>query len=223
MLANLRDDQDPRTTELYAAEISAAFADINPVLLDVVETASRWTTGDATDDELAGALDVAVVRVPVARDAVAALDEPRAAAPAEAMYLASVDLYAIAVEAFRAALAVSGDERTEMALLARRVRTIADRVYDRGRALVDPSSIDGAPGITVVRSDPVPDWDAEGLAAASAAGADLDADARRQPDDEAGRRRALHLLVLAEVAQARELDNDALAAALDAVAEMLAP
>ena len=219
--SNLVGSDDPEPTAPYAADVRAAFADLNPVLLDVVETASRWATGDAADEELRGALDAARAALPGARDEIASLDEPAGAAPARAMYLASVDLYAVAVDAFGAALAVTGDERMEVELLGRRIRTIADRLFDRGRAIVEPSSGADVPGVSVVRSDPVPDWDADGLAAAGDIGAELDRSALDQPDDEPGRRAGLRLLVLAEVERADALGLDAVASALDEIADAL--
>lgn len=213
-------EDDPEPTAPFAADVGRAFSEANPLLLDAVETAGRWSTGDATDEELRGALDAAEATLPATKEAVAELDEPGGSSPAKAMYLASVDLYAVTVDALRAALGADGEARAEIGLLARRVRTLADRVYDRGRAIVDPAAAD-APGITVVRSAPVPDWADEGLAASIDAGRDLDAEALDEPDDEPGRRRALRLLVLAEVERATALGLDEIAAALGDVATAL--
>jgi hypothetical protein len=221
VVSNVVGGDVPEPTAPYAADVRTAFADVNPVLLDVVETASRWATGDAADEELRGALDAARAALPGARAAIGSLEEPEGAAPARAMYLASVDMYAVAVDAFGAALAVTPDERLEIELLGRRVRTIADRLFDRGRAIVEPSSGGDVPGVSVVRSDPVPDWDADGLAPAGGAGVELDRAALDQPDDEPGRRAGLRLLVLAEVERAEALGLDDVASALDAIADAL--
>ena len=100
---------------------------------------------------------------------------------------------------------------------ATRVRTIADRLYDRGRAIVAPSS-DDTTDITVVRSAPVPDWAADGLASSLEDGRDLDRDALDQRDDEPGRRRALRLLVLAEAERSTALGLGDIATTLGEIA-----
>jgi len=209
-------------TAPYATAVVAAFGEVNPALLSLAETASRWSTGDANDEALSGALDGAEARLPDARASIAALDEPRGATPARSLFLATVDLYAVYVDVLRETLRAEDDQRSgELDLLARRTRTIADRLYDRAQAIVASGEAFATPGVTVVRSDPVPDWDEDGLASRLDAGRALDRDARAQPDDEPGRRRALRLLVLAEAERAAELDLDHVVDELEAVARSL--
>jgi hypothetical protein len=59
-----------------------------------------------------------------------------------------------------------GDMRTQVDLLARRVRELADRVYDRGHAAIAPYlEEEKHPDVEVRLPEEVPMWTAEGLAA----------------------------------------------------------
>jgi hypothetical protein len=205
LVAQLTGGEPDEPSAPFAREVAGAYVEVNPALLALAETASRWSTGDAREESLLGALDRAEALLPGTRAAVAALDEPRGAEPAKALFLATADLYAVYIDVLRHALRAD-DDAGELDLLARRTRTLADRLYDRGRAIVSPSDEEVVtPGVTVVRSAPVPDWSDDGLASALDAGSELEREARRQRDDEAGRRRALRLLVLAESERAGAL------------------
>lgn len=216
------DDEAPDGFGVYAADIRAAYEPAAEALLGMARTSARWVEGDATDEELAAALAAAERALPELRADVAAVAEPEGAAPAHRFHLATVDLYAQAVAAHRAALAAEGDLQVELNLLARRVRTLADRVFDRGRAIVEPEVAD-PDGVRIQRSDAVPSWEKEGLAPGDllgSAGSSFEAQAHGSGDaeDERGRRRSLQLLVLAEAERARVLELDDLAAALERVA-----
>jgi hypothetical protein len=60
----------------------------------------------------------------------------------------------------------AGDLRTQLDLLARRVRALADRVFDRGHALVKPKlgEKDDNPDVDIRLPEEVPNWVADGLA-----------------------------------------------------------
>lgn len=216
--------EPPAGFDVYAAAIRSAFAPAVEPLLEMARTAARWVEGGATDDELAAALAGAERALPDLRADVAAVEEPEGAATAHRFHLATVDLYAQAVAAHRAALAADGAVQVEINLLARRVRTLADRVYDRARAIVEPAVADPE-GVRVERSDPVPSWEEEGLAPGEllgGAGSSFEAQAQASPVDEPARRRSLQLLVLAEAERARVLGLEDLAVSLEQVAGDLA-
>jgi hypothetical protein len=64
-------------------------------------------------------------------------------------------------------MAGSAGARTQLDLLARRVRLLGDRIFDRGQALIDPHLHDPSTpsAVDIRKPEEVPDWVAEGLAA----------------------------------------------------------
>jgi hypothetical protein len=102
-----------------------------------------------------------------ARDGVRELGPLDPAPDAPADYLASTRLYVEAATVYRAALDVpEGDLRVQLDLLARRLRELGDRVFDRGRTAIgrwvpEPTS----PAMALRLPEEVPIWVAEGLSA----------------------------------------------------------
>jgi hypothetical protein len=87
-------------------------------------------------------------------------------ADAKPLYRASAELYVQHVHVLDAAIDIEPDDlRDQTVLLARRLRELGDRVFDRGHALVDPEFGSDRPDVTVNLPEEVPDWEAEGLAA----------------------------------------------------------
>jgi hypothetical protein len=82
------------------------------------------------------------------------------------LYLRSALLYAEALRALEAALGTQGALRSELVRQARRLKLLSDRVYDRGTAAADPELASGGPDVDLRLPEEVPDWEAEGLAAA---------------------------------------------------------
>lgn len=124
--------------------------------------ARRWLAGDLTDAAFASKLDAALGDATETRDRVRALP----AAPAKALYLAAAELHVQHLRIHRAAIEVEpGPRRDQVALLARRVRVLGDRVFDRGRRLVDPDFDRPQPDVQINLPEDVPDWVAEGMAA----------------------------------------------------------
>jgi hypothetical protein len=59
----------------------------------------------------------------------------------------------------------AGDLRTQLDLMAKRLRALADRVFDRGHALVKPALGEKPdPNVDIRLPEEVPNWAAEGLA-----------------------------------------------------------
>lgn len=123
--------------------------------------ARRWLGGELSDAEFRSRLDVALGHATTTRDRVRALPD----APAKDLYLASAELHLQHVRIHLASIAVDpGPRRDQVALLARRVRLLGDRVFDRGRRLVDPSFGEQQPDVRINLPEDVPNWVAEGMA-----------------------------------------------------------
>ena len=115
----------------------------------------RPGVGDAREGELAAS-----------STAVGALEEFPYDDRVRGLYATSADLYVESVRAYRAAVMLpAGELRDQVVLLARRLRELGDRIFDRGHALVKPFLHDPpVEGIDIRLPEEVPMWEAEGLA-----------------------------------------------------------
>ena len=115
--------------------------------------------GTRTDTEWVGEAkaDFTATRLQVSK-----LKTPKEFAEAHDLYLASADLYVSSVRAYEGAIGAT--DRTQFDLLARRLRELGDRVFDRGRAALGITR-GATPDIQVNDPEEVPIWTAEGLAA----------------------------------------------------------
>jgi hypothetical protein len=101
-----------------------------------------------------------------ARDRVAKLRPFPLAPGVNDLYLRSADLYVETVRLDKLLPGLpEGDARTQLGLLAKRVRELADRIFDRGRAIVTPF-LHEPPlhNVEVHLPEEVPIWTDEGLA-----------------------------------------------------------
>lgn len=152
--------------ERWEERAAAAFAPLGEVLPDLLRTADDWRGGEVGDEQLRSALDrVAPVIEAVSTD-VEALDPLGEEPLAQPLLAASADLYVQMIEVQRAAVSIEPSPlRAQTDLLARRLRVLADRTFDRARALVeaqDPPVTD--PDIVLSLPAEVPSWPAELLA-----------------------------------------------------------
>ncbi|MGH9043214.1 MAG: hypothetical protein ACRDZ3_23645 [Acidimicrobiia bacterium] len=176
--ANSDDDPVVATTTTTLAETSPearafqtrvedalrSFAQGTPA---VITAAAGWIDGSQPADALTGQLNVFFPQVTAARQAVAAIPPLEEAPLARDLYREAISLY---IEFGRIYLTATdpGSEplRAQLDLAARRVRSLADKIYDQGLALVDPASQSaGNESVEIRRGPEVPDWDAEGLSA----------------------------------------------------------
>jgi hypothetical protein len=97
------------------------------------------------------------------RTRVEQLDTPSAFQPTRKLYVAAVSLYVEAARVYQAD--VGQTEPGQLDLVARRLRELGDRVFDRGRALLGIKPQADTPDIDVNLPEDVPLWTAEGLAA----------------------------------------------------------
>src|SRR5439155_17112809 len=179
---------DERAVRAWDEKAGAAFAPLVDATPRLVTAVREWLAG-SRDDESAGAeVDRAVAAFTRARDAVEKLPTPALARRARGLYLEAALLYGEAARVDGVLLDTpAGPARNQVDLLARRVRELGDRVFDRGRVLIEPylgeaSSRD----IEVHQPEEVPDWVAEGMAA----GPPLERDAPPPPGAEPPQRQA---------------------------------
>ena len=135
--------------------------------LQLPERVRAWQAGERSDAELQGDLTIAQQEVTTVRDAVLDLPpfelDPRVAP----LYQWSTRIYVEYVRSLEAAQAKPpGPLRDQIVLLARRLRVLGDRVFDRGQARLAPYLHEAPNPDVVIQLPPeVPDWTADGLAA----------------------------------------------------------
>jgi len=175
VLAPSGDDDDPPSTtttltdeqqrqkkiaSAWVQDARDAFADLGGAIPNLVRRTDEWLAGKVTDEDLAADLDTWAGLARSAREAAGELDDIELAPESDRLLELTADLYIEVVNVHDAALDVDDAElRTQVHLLARRVRTLADRVYDRGYELVKPFLfVEQAPDVTVNLPEEVPIW-----------------------------------------------------------------
>jgi hypothetical protein len=126
--------------------------------------------------------------------------------------LVSVRLYRVFAELEKVAVRLPVDPlQTQVDLIARRVRVLADRIYDRVVLTLDDDAFDTSPDVEMRRPPDVPDWLTEGQAAGPPLDDEPPAPAEIPPIREAGRREQAEDDWIDEVAAAVTVDADAVA------------
>lgn len=138
-----------------------AFAPLTSSAFELPAVARRWLGGDLDDAEFRSKLESALDDATTTRDRVRALPP----APAKELYVVAGELHVQHLRIHLASMEFArGPQREQVALLARRVRTLGDRVFDRGRRIVDPGFGGHQPGVQINLPEDVPNWVAEGMA-----------------------------------------------------------
>ena len=146
----------------WVEQADAAFKPLTSTSLELPAQGRAWLAGDLSTDEYRRKLRFALVDASATMERVAALP-PHAG---KDLYVASIELYTRHVSVhIESATMDPGPERDQMILLARRLRELSDRVFDRGHVLVDPTFGEDQPDAEINLPEEVPDWVAEGLAA----------------------------------------------------------
>ncbi|MCU1448192.1 MAG: hypothetical protein JWP02_362 [Acidimicrobiales bacterium] len=155
---------DPKAWETKA---SAAFKPLVADVPDLVRGAREWQTGERPADVFAAQVRTSMADFARSRDRVAALEPSPRNKIAGELYEDSTLLYVEVGRIYDVMLrSEPGDVRNQLDLLARRMRELADRVYDRGHAALAPYLDEQHPENLEVRlPEEVPIWPAEGLAA----------------------------------------------------------
>jgi hypothetical protein len=151
----------------FQANVDVAFKPLADAIKVFLPQAQEFEGGKMPPADFKAAVDAALPEFVKARDAVAALP-PYAKQPvinqyfvdAADLYVETARIYGVAADPVAEAL------RGQLNAAAKRVRTLGDRIYDRGRVVIDPTFY--APTSQDVEVRPpteVPDWVAEGMAA----------------------------------------------------------
>ena len=169
----------PTTTgaaaQSWDAQAATAFVPLTTALPNLDGVVTRWQAGAVSDADLRAGASAAVAQIVTARRAVEALPPFPYDSRANDLYRDSVilDLQAANTDESAADVPAGSALRNEVVLLGTRLRRLADRVFDRGRALVQPYLGPADPNVVVNLPEEVPNWKTEGLAA----GPPLDPDA----------------------------------------------
>lgn len=151
----------------FQANVDVAFKPLADAIKVFLPKAQEFDDGKVIPADFKAAVDVALPEFVKARDAVAALP-PYAKKPvinkyfvdAADLYVETARIYGVAADPAAEAL------RAQLNRAAKRMRTLGDRIYDRGRVVLDPTFY--APTSQDVEIRPpteVPDWVAEGMSA----------------------------------------------------------
>ena len=164
-----RAQAEQTASKAWSTEAQAAFGGpgIAQRVTDLASGARDWLAGTMSAADFKVRLDDDVNAFGATRDAVAKLRPYPYDTRVNEIFGRTAALYLDSVRVYEAALNTpAGDVRTQHDLLARRLRLLGDRIFDRGQALVDAHLYDTpTPDIDIRKPEEVPNWIAEGLAA----------------------------------------------------------
>jgi hypothetical protein len=156
-------------TEEWETDAIAAFGgpDLTSGVVEMMEGAREWLAGERPTEQFRIELDRLRNRF---LDVATRLDDLRPFPYDErvnGLYRDAADLYLQVVQLYQGMLAMPpADERTQVDLLARRIRILGDRVFDRGHELVKPTLHESAnPDVDIRLPEEVPNWVEEGIVA----------------------------------------------------------
>ncbi|MDQ1395200.1 MAG: hypothetical protein QOG64_459 [Acidimicrobiaceae bacterium] len=155
-------------SEAWNAEATDAFGGqaLNKTIQDLLNGVNDWKSGKKSSADFATELDTHLKAFVLARDRMHALrpypQDPRV----NDFYGRSANLYVEAIRVYQDMVALPATPaRDQTELMARRIRELADRIFDRGRALVDAHLyVEPAKDVELRLPEEVPNWVAEGLA-----------------------------------------------------------
>jgi hypothetical protein len=180
-LVALNDDGDtdssaPSTTttvtaskeaQAFQGKVDEAFKALGDAIKVFLPKAQEFEAGKVIPADFKGSVDLALPEFVKSRDAVAALEQYKPEPAVNRHFLDAADLYVEVARIYGVAVDPAADPlRAQLNVAAKRLRTLGDRIYDRGRAVLDPGFY--APSSQEVELRPpteVPDWVAEGMAA----------------------------------------------------------
>jgi hypothetical protein len=156
-----------RAATEWSDRAQAAYKPLQLTALQLPERVRTWQAGERSDDDLRTDLDTAFGEVVTVRDAVAELPTFELDPNVAPLYQWSTRIYVEYVRVLQGALArPAGPLRDQLVLVARRLRVLGDRVFDRGQARLEPYLHEPPNPDVVIQLPPeVPDWTADGMAA----------------------------------------------------------
>ena len=151
----------------FQTKVDDAFKPLGDSVKVFLPKANDFEAGKVAPADFKGAVDAALPEFVKARDAVAKLEKYKPDPAVNRYFVEAADLYVETARIYGVAADPAADAlRAQINIAARRVRTLGDRIYDRGRVVLDPTFY-GASSQDVELRPPteVPDWTAEGTAA----------------------------------------------------------
>ena len=153
--------------QAFQGKVDEAFKPLGDAIKIFLPKAQEFEAGKVTPADFKGAVEVALPEFVKSRDAVAALEPYKPEPAINAYFLDAAELYVETARVYGVAVdPVADGLRGQLNIAAKRLRTLGDRIYDRGRTVLDPGFY--APSSAEVEIRPpteVPDWVAEGMAA----------------------------------------------------------
>jgi hypothetical protein len=153
--------------QAWSEKARQAYAGLDIAALELPKRQRAWLAGERPREEFTADLAIALGEVESVRDKVAALPSFERDAQVAPLYRWSSRLYVEYVHLLEAALAAADVPlRDQLELAARRVRILADRIFDRGQARLQPYLHEAPNPDVIIQLPPeVPDWVADGMAA----------------------------------------------------------
>jgi hypothetical protein len=151
----------------FQTKVDDAFKPLGDAIKIFLPRAQEYESGKVSPADFKANIDLALPEFVKARDAVAKIEEYKPEPAVNRYFVDAGDLYVEVARIYNVAVDPGSEPlRAQLNLAARRVRTLGDRIYDRGRAVLDPTFY-APPSADVELRPPteVPDWTAEGMAA----------------------------------------------------------
>lgn len=153
----------------WSEQATAAFggSDLTTQVATMVNGLTDFKAGKLSAPDFAGRLVTVATALEMARDRVSAIVPFPLSPLVKDTYLRAAELYVEAVHLIQQEVVVAPSPLADQtALAASRVRELGDRVFDRGRTIIDtylrePTS----PDVEIRLPEEVPEWGPEGLAA----------------------------------------------------------
>jgi hypothetical protein len=156
-----------KAAQEFQKKVDGAFTPLSDAIKVFLPKAQEFDAGKVTPADFKPFVDQALPEFVKARDAVAALPRYKKTPVINTYFVDAADLYVETARIYGVAADPAADSlRAQLNVAAKRVRTLGDRIYDRGRVVIDPTFY--APTSPDVEQRPpteVPDWVAEGMAA----------------------------------------------------------
>jgi hypothetical protein len=151
----------------FQTQIDDAFRPLGDAIRVFLPRAQEFEAGKVTPTDFKANVDLVLPEFVKARDAVAKVEPYKPEPSVNRYFVDAADLYVETARIYNVAVDPASEAlRAQLNVAARRVRTLGDRIYDRGRVVLDPTFY--APPSQDVEVRPpteVPDWAAEGMAA----------------------------------------------------------
>lgn len=151
----------------FQTQVDDAFKPLGDAIKVFLPRAQEFESGTVTPADFKANVDLALPEFVKARDAVAKIEPYRPEPAVNRYFVGAADLYVEVARTYNVAVDPAAEPlRAQLTVAARRLRTLGDRIYDRGRVVLDPTFY-APPSADVELRPPteVPDWVAEGMAA----------------------------------------------------------